>query len=178
MTRWLALVVVIAGCDLVFPPAGGPGPDAGRDLQSCPAGYDPVQGAPDRYRFEATAASWREGEKVCADDSTQTQTHLVVFSNYGELAAVRAAVTWTPPWSAWAGYARSTTDAPTMFTAVTGEPLSPVSNLWEPGEPTANGEQAVRFDDTFDLTDAAAAVTIGAICECDGRPATVMFDVP
>jgi hypothetical protein len=177
--RGLAVVALVAGCDLVFSPAGRPGADAGPDLRSCPDGYMPITGAPDRYRFVETAASWRESEKTCTDDSDLSQTHLVVFASYDELAAVRGAATFVGiPWAAWTGYGRNSTDDPTMFTAVTGAPLSPVSNLWEPGEPDGGPEQGVWIEDRFDLRDAPAEMAWPAICECDGRPETVTFDVP
>lgn len=177
MIRWLAVVTLVAGCDLVFSPAGRPG-GADFDPASCPDGYTSIGGAVSRYRYVAAPASWREAEKACTDDSDLTQTHLVVFANFDELARVRAAAPFAPPWVGWTGYARNSTDFPMAFTAVTGEPLSAVSNLWEPGEPDGSVEQAVWFEDRYDLRDAPAELVYPSICECDGQPEAVTFDVP
>jgi hypothetical protein len=176
---WVAIPIVlgVGGCDLVFPPSALPQPDAGPDAEPCPADYNPVPGAPDRYKFIESPRDWRAAEDTCLADSVTDVTHLVVFQGWSELDAVRAGVPWPAPWDAWTGYARNSFDPPDMFTAVTGEPLSPVSNLWEPGEPTGT-VQAVRFDSDFDLSDAHAATMLSSICECDGRRAVVDFDIP
>jgi hypothetical protein len=169
-----ALAIAAGGCDLVFEPAdlvpAGP--------PTCTAAYVPVAGAPSRYRiFDEAPVTWPQAEGVCVADSPG-ETHLVVFDDITELLAVRAAMP-SGGWTAHVGYGRNPADFIDSFRAVTGEPLSPVSNLWEPGEPTGPGaEQVTFFTNSEDVLDSPPDLMRIFVCECDGRPETVTFTLP
>ena len=176
----VVIVIASAGCDLVFPP-GTFDQDAMVDAAppDC-AGipYQSIAGAPSVYRIEAvTVLPWPEAEQTCEADRPGG-THLVVFDDITELLAVRQEMLGLGGFGAYAGYARDPTDPPNMFRTVTGEPLSPVSNLWEPGEPTGGTEQVIYFANDEDLIDGPANFELIYVCECDGKPVTESFTFP
>jgi hypothetical protein len=169
----------LAGCDLVFAPGGLPPGDAGQDAEECPGTYVAVDGAPSQYRIvESPMLPWLEAEGACEADTVSGETHLVVFDDYLELAALREHMVPLGGYTAHVGYGRDAGDQPDMFTAVTGEPLSSASNLWEPGEPTGGTEQVVFFTSIEDLTDGPHAMARIYVCECDGRRPTKTFSFP
>lgn len=173
-------VVALAGCDLVFPPGEfEPAVDATPPPPDCPPTYHLIDGAPSEYRIVVNPMlPWLEAEQTCNADTTGQASHLVVFDDFLELAALREDMEPIGGFLAYVGYGRDTSDPPDRFTAITGEALSPVSNLWEPGEPTGGTEQVLYFSNVEDLIDGPHTIPLPYVCECDGRPPTETFTFP
>jgi len=191
--KWLAALAVLAGCDIVVgvrhvseSPADGP-------QEACPTfGYGAVGGAPSTstYRYVQPAGiPWDSAELDCEADSLSKITHLVVFDDPSEEAALRGLVQPAPQyWQVFVGYARSSNangGAPFNFKAVTGETLEIDSPLWEKVngvEPdnggASGGEETITFFEmTRNMSDAPANIALGYICECDGKPANQTFQI-
>jgi len=195
------LVVLLGGCDKLFsidhvdldkdaqtadtsvdPRLDGP-VDA---PEACPLDYRPVQNTPlsSVYRYGTSQMSWDAAAADCANDTLTRVTHLIVFDDIAELVAIRPFVTAAAPWTAYVGYARNTISHggdPTMFTSVTGVPLSPTSMLWAVAEPDNGGgapmpeETVVFIRNDKNLTDGPDIYPFVYICECDHVPANQVF---
>ena len=183
---WLALLLC-AGCDRVFGldrdvDAGLP-IDGNFDasLAMCPPEYQPVPGAETRYLFVPTLRMWPEAQADCADDSPDSITHLVEFTDHVELEAVRTAVPFPSSWNAWTGYARDTGSNPYVFFASTGPVLPLGSPVWAPMEPdgpvSVSEETVTFFNYEHAVADGPPTLEAAYICECDGRPVTRTFAV-
>lgn len=194
--KWLAAVVLLVGCDEVFSvdhvDLAIDAPRADVISEPCPTfGYGIVAGAPEHSTYKYVKPSgipWDSAELECESDSITKITHLVVFDDPSEEAAVRAVVQPAQSfWQVFVGYARSSTangGAPFNFTAVTGEPLDISSPIWEKvngPEPdnggTGSEETITFFEATRNMSDARADITLGYICECDGKPANHAFQI-
>jgi len=179
-----ALLVVIGGCDLVFPlraPDAVPDAtldavdsldapaDAPRDaFFGCPASYDqPFNGHV--YRFElATQKTWLNAAADCADDETGDGihfTHLAVLGDEQERSGVQALA---PGRVLWLGLSDINQEA--TFLWVTAEATSgyPPSSgaLWSGGAPNGDGD-CVQYVGDADLDDLDCSVPRLFVCECD-----------
>lgn len=186
-SRVVVALLFVAGCDRVF----GLQPltaTADATVEECPADYAPIGNSTSRYRFGATPTRWPFADVDCRADTQTAITHLVVFDDVAEIAAVRSAVPLEPPWSLLVGYARDTGSDPYVFRAVTGGVLDRTSPLWADGEPNgdpnsvppAPEETVVYIAHATDLFDAPVDWITGPnpyFCECDGIRATEVFSV-
>jgi hypothetical protein len=203
--RWLVVLVALAGCDELFsvdfvelhPDGDVVAVDATADALSdaCPTifGYAPVAGTAPRstYRYvPSNGAAWDGAELDCETDSPNKITHLVVFDDPSEEAALRSLVPASPQfWQVFTGYARnanSSGGASKMFTSVLGEPLAESSPLWEKvsggAEPDDGGttlmeETITFFEMTRNMSDGRASSQLAYICECDGKVANQTFNI-
>ena len=169
-------LVGLGGCDKLFslsrldPPIDAP---------ACPATYTSVERAKSKYRYVAQQRLWDEAAADCRNDDA-TNTHLVVFDDAAEIAAMRTLVADAQIYTLHVGYARDTDGDPRVFYAVTGETLdlmSPTWDLWQQGEPNNfNGIETIVFiEHDKSLMDGEPSRSQRYICECDGRPATRTF---
>jgi hypothetical protein len=106
MIRVVGCLVLVAGCDIVFPlNARKPDPDtvdANGDtivdapkgnLAECPAGYQPINDAPttSKYRKGGLPTDWATASVDCVDDLSadkSVHTHLLVVGDQAEIDAV------------------------------------------------------------------------------------------
>ncbi|HUS29335.1 MAG TPA: C-type lectin domain-containing protein [Kofleriaceae bacterium] len=194
--KWLIALVALAGCDKLFSVTHVPlHVDSGADapLEACPTvDYVAVGGTAQtsKYRYVSPKGlPWDAAELDCETDSLTKITHLVVFDDPSEMAAVRSLVPASPPyWQVFTGYARNA-DAqggiPFSFTSVTGTPIEASSPIWEKVngvEPDNGGtmfpeETITFFEMTRNLTDGPASMQLGYICECDGKVANQTFKI-
>lgn len=192
-------LILIAGCDRVYDLSGRHPPDAAEldgtvvdaplsDVpidtgEQCPSTtYRTIADAPARstYRVVETAnQSWEFAFADCRNDTTTGITHLVVFDDITELAALQHATSRPAgDWVSWAGYARNFGSLPLEFKAVTGEALSKTSNLWRIGEPDNGGANSMNpetvvwwINDNNGIVDGRYTDNVeGYVCECDDRP--------
>lgn len=200
MTRLAWLVVLLAGCDKLFSidhidPTDARIADTSVDTlldgpidapEACPTNYSIVPNTPlnSVYRLGSTPMSWDAAAADCSNDTLTRVTHLIVFDDIAELVAIRPFVPGVDPWIAYVGYARDTIQQggdPTMFTSVTGIPLSPTSMLWAANEPDNGGgpslpeETVVFIRNDKDLTDGPDTYQFIYICECDHVQANQVF---
>ncbi|HSD90634.1 MAG TPA: hypothetical protein VLB44_24085, partial [Kofleriaceae bacterium] len=193
------LVLLLGGCDKLFSidhvdldkdaqtaDTNGDAPTPVDAPEACPQNYRIVQNTPlsSVYRLGSTPMSWDAAAADCNNDTLTRVTHLIVFDDIAELVAIRPFVNAAAPWSAYVGYARDTIAQggdPTMFTSVTGTPLSATSMLWGTNEPDNGGgpglpeETVVFIRDDKDLTDGPDTYPFVYICECDHVPANQVF---
>lgn len=177
---WLAIVLALSGCDRLF--SGDYVPLADAAGEDCPTTYTVGVGAK-RYRSVEAANDWSYADADCRDDTTTSITHLPVFETVAELDELRTLLVTPRSWTVPVGYARNIGEAPPVYRAVTGGLLSTSSPLWEPSEPDGANlpdETAVYVTGQVRLFDAPPLWNAGPfpyICQCDGIPATEVFDL-
>lgn len=144
---------------------GGDGPvDPRADASvpvACPESYEIAHGA-SRYHIVTMAATSYavNAQAACEQDGT----HLPVLDVAGEAEVLLSMIGGN---AVWAGV--GLVDGSWRW--VTGEPLALDDEAWVTGEPGA-GERCAHFDGAG-LNGTACSQTAFAICECDGRRATV-----
>ena len=155
----------VGGTDIDAGVDGRPGIDA-PPVTGCPAGYNPLPGAPagHRYRKLGTAATW----VVQSADCTQTSSsaYLAVPDDATELQELATIAAGTP---FWVGIHDMTTDG--TFVTVRGVPATFLP--WAPGEPdnginppedcVAAASATQLMDDRCDNGQAKYV----AVCECE-----------
>jgi hypothetical protein len=178
----LACSVLVAAC--AFRPAVGAGDDddvvdGSPDLSgpaTCPASYDidlTAQGF-SRYRLATGLPTlWPMASQNCIADRGDATgfTHLVVFAEDGERAALRAVAEPIVDGELWAGL----TDLVTAetFRWITDEADPPASGPpWKAGNPgTGDGDRCVRINNAWEYDDDACGTkSLEFVCECDPNP--------
>jgi hypothetical protein len=181
---WVAL---IAGCGFQSPPAdpsmGGtsaPPADSGYDYALCPPSYNVPLPGPTRYRLITEGLSaWQQSDACMVN--LPSATHLVVLETMAEVMAVSSFVAATSTTIAgnaiWIGGVQERTASLPDFgwLGFDGAPLIPA---WAIGEPNDIGGNESEHDEQFVyldpgrhyLVDRAGNTSLGALCECDGKP--------
>lgn len=122
------------------------------------------------YRITTTLTTWLDAEHACEADS-QGLTHLVVFDDDGERAAIALVI--QPVGDAWVGIVRDPGgNAPWPWRYVTGGAATFAP--WESSEPNnMSGDQyvAVLRQSSSLMYDYGALNLEYAVCECDKKPA-------
>jgi Lectin C-type domain len=195
MIRVVGFLVLVAGCDLVFPlNARKPDPvDANGDaprgnLAECPPGYQPIVGAPttSRYRKGGLASDWLSASADCVDDLSSDKsvhTHLLVVGDQTEIDAVDNAFPNTATF--WIGLSDSRSEGffQTVSTEVTSFPAdntpgggAPPWAMNQPDNtPTDIGQDCVHIRGHNDaeantLDDELCQMLFDYLCECDSFP--------
>jgi hypothetical protein len=127
----------------------------------CPAGYDPLPGAPGHlYRRLTTTEAWATQQAACA--ATSSSAYLAVPDDLAELQAL---ATLSGVARFWVGINDLVTEG--TFVTVLGAPATFLP--WEPGAPNdgGGGEDCVEaISATAQLNDQRCNTKLAAICEC------------
>lgn len=167
-----SVVVLLAGCQLVFPldeKSTPPTSDALEDsgVVTCPEFYE--TGSTGIYFAESEPTSWPAAKSKC--ESHGATTHLVVISDFSEFDVVRGLV-GAEGFSIGLSRRQSpafiwVTAEPTTFAATPGE------EPWAPGEPNNGGAGGTPEDCAVVRVDGllndivCSTFQTGFVCECD-----------
>ena len=193
--RWDSVVVValvaLAGCDKLFDLDAVPPPSADAAIDAppifldapepCPTSYVTYAGTPStsRYLFVGPQSLWLDAEADCESDTRTKITHLVVFDDGDEMAAVRTGIEGQlngNTFAAHVGVARDFGSDLNQFYAVTGEALPLSGPPWGTNEPSNLAEETTtRFESFADLTDQPPTAVLSHVCECDHKKAIRTF---
>jgi len=170
-----AWLLLLAGCDLVFPIDSKPPFDA----EQCPAGYTSIAGLASRYHWTSPNDNqpWTAHEAECEADSAAggPATHVVVYEDENErLLVTRAVESALNENYLFTGIYRDT-DTQMTWSSILGETIAIAGDDWAPFEPMPQGGPSVVYI-SFDLDSAPGDYatdpltdTANAVCECDGR---------
>jgi Lectin C-type domain len=136
-------------------------PDAGAEpdaLPACAAGYDPLPGAPNRYRVTEAPASWFANRGNCNGDGG----YLAIPNDLAELTAIVARV--NPAQPIWVGLTDQANE--NTFVTVLGAPATFLP--WDAGEPNdlPGAADCVRATPGVKLADDRCSTLYRAVCEC------------
>lgn len=180
--RWLALLVLAAGCDRVFFLDHVDDSDASADsaLAGCPAGFTWIAEHESAYKVEVTpSADWTSARALCSgmtiDPTMHRYVHLAVLSSQLEYNAIRMLPGYTG--MPWVGFSdQNLADDTSIFTAVTNE--ADIAIPWDVTGGLPDGPDTQNCARMFNLTgldDNFCAVGAPYVCECDGNPDTTQL---
>ena len=182
MCSRVALLVMIGGCELVFPletPIDGPPIDAPTEIDAaplkCPTGYVVIAGAPTTSRYRKSLAlfpDWFTSVADCLSDkqTTSPPTHLIVMSNLAEFDAIRTDFNNI---NFWIGFSDVKVDG-TFQTVSTEQPNFPADNTaaagsfpWAVSQPTDSPAPTCVIHAGQRLVAVVCGQMQEHICECD-----------
>jgi hypothetical protein len=177
VSRWNPILVLLAGCESIFPLEPPP--------LACPMTYSASQDGIGVYRVETTTFNFDDAQRMCVEDAIdqRARTHLVVLSSAEELETVRRVAGLDVDFQqAWVGFSDRFSEG--AFQWITTEDVDNSfakegkTAPWASGEPN-NGsgaeEDCAVLRLTEDLNDIECSSGQPFVCECDEFEVTPGF---